>query len=607
MTGIHTFIPLYAFLVSSVTLLSTSEGNERATVDNDLPWSRAKRAVNTPAAIACELSPWGQWSSCQPCQGLRYQSRKIVRFGQFGGRTCTDILSKEEACPLTGNCEEPPVNCGNKFQCENGRCIQMRLKCNEDNDCGDFSDEDDCETFRSPCTKVLEPLEIGHTAGSGLIIFGMEPRKSPFNNKFYNGQCENVFDGNRRTRFRIPWNIGFFSFQTQATQAFMTEVYESSTEVVTKIMEETTSSFNVGLSLTTKSCIVDVTAGVGFNLNKSRNLEVLLSHNQSQANEYFRVKGQIQLAKFHMRNTRYMLDDDFIIDLKNLPREYDKGVYFKFLESYGTHYSSTGILGGDYQMVYVLDKSEMMKDRITNEQVKRCLGFDANFNIQQSLIEGHDSAKVEVDLNLNTDTCRKITKGSYTSKTEKPIIKDVLAFVSGGDTVFLTKLNVLLSEKRQPLDVSVYMDWARSLINAAVLVRQQVVPVYSLVPVTMRNATVIRQNLEQAISDYEAEFSVCKCAPCMNGGTVIQLDGQCRCLCSMMFQGLACETPKLQNKDKEGSPLGMAAGQSGPPVATTNKCVADSAWAHRVKVPHVRGRTRAPVTAETQDHMEEAK
>ncbi|XP_048450154.1 complement component C9-like [Rhincodon typus] len=197
--------------------------------------------------------------------------------------------------------------------CSLGRCIQRRLKCNDDNDCGDYSDEDDCESYRSPCKKVLEPLEIGQTAGSGKLV------------------C-------------------FFS----------------------------------------------------------------------------------------------------------------------------------------------------------------------------------------------------------ASKTEKPIIKDVLSFVTGGDTVFLTKLNVLLSERKQPLDVSLYTDWASSLIHAAALVRQQLKPVYSLVPTTMRDASVIRQNLERATSDYEAEYSICKCAPCMNGGTLIQLDGQCRCLCTMMFQGLACEISKPQNKGKAG-------------------------------------------------------
>ncbi|XP_059501031.1 complement component C9 isoform X2 [Stegostoma tigrinum] len=483
MTGIPAFVPLYALLFCSLTLLSNLEGKERAVLDNDPPRSRAERATNTPAKIACELSPWGQWSSCHPCKGLRHRSRDIVRFGQFAGRTCTDILSTEEPCPLSGNCEVPTVNCGNNFQCENGRCIQRRLKCNDDNDCGDYSDEDDCESYRSPCRRALEPLEIGDTAGSGMNIFGMEPRKSPFNNKFYNGQCDSAYDGNRRTYFRIPWNIAFFTYQT---------------------------------------------------------------------NEYFRVKGQIQLAKFHMRTSRYMLNEDFIIDLKDLPTEYDKGVYFKFLENYGTHYSASGTLGGDYQMVYVLDKSEMDQERITSEQVKRCLGFDANFNIQQSMSEDPGSTNVGGGLNINTDSCKKITNSNYTSQTEKPIIKDVLSFVNGGDTVFLTKLNVLLSEKTQPLDISVYTDWAGSLIHAAALVRQQLKPVYSLVPPTMRDALVIRQNLERATSDYEAEYSVCKCAPCMNGGTLIQLDGQCQCLCPMMFQGLACETSKPQNKGKAG-------------------------------------------------------
>ncbi|XP_067885226.1 complement component C9-like [Heterodontus francisci] len=543
--------PLYVLLFS-VALLPGLEGKGRTRLDSEAHRRRTERDVNTPAKIACELSSWGQWSSCQPCKGLKYRSRDIIRFGQFGGRTCTDILSDEETCPVSGNCEEPPVNCGSNFQCDSGRCISRRLKCNDDNDCGDYSDEDNCESFRSPCKKDIEPLEIGQIAGSGVNMFGMEPRRSPFNNKFYNGQCDKVYDGNRRTNFRLPWNIITFYYQPRAEQAITTEVYESSSDVVTKIIEESTSNFNIGFSLRINAGKLNVSTGSSYNNNRTRNLDILMSHNYSEHNEYFRIKGQIQLAKFKMRTNRYELDEDFIIDLKNLPTEYDKGVYFKILEDYGTHYTSSGTLGGDYQMVYVLDKSEMVKEYVTNEHVKECLGFNYNFNLQQSIIRDQNLTGIEIKENLNTDKCDKVTKAFTSLKREKPLIKDVLSFVTGGDTVFLTKLNLLLSERNKPVDASVYIDWASTLIHSATLVRQQAVPIYSLVPATMRDAWVIRQNLERAIHDYEAEYSVCKCAPCRNGGTVILLDGQCRCLCSNKFQGLACETPKLQHKGKAG-------------------------------------------------------
>ncbi|XP_051876446.1 complement component C9 [Pristis pectinata] len=545
-------IVVHLLLLVSAACLSNVEEKERYRLDKDGLLRRTERAVTAPGKISCELSPWGQWSSCQPCKGIKYRSRGIVRFGQFGGKTCTDILSEEQPCPVTGDCEEEPINCGINFQCDDGHCINRRLTCNNDNDCGDFSDEDECERIQSPCKRELETLETGQNAGSGVNILGMEPRRSPFNNNFYNGVCDSVYNGIQRAHIRRPWNIGSLYYQTQAQQLFTTEVYESSSDVVKKIFEETNSNFNIGLSLKLNLKKVTASAGLNYGTNKTKSLYTLLSYNQSETNEYFRVKGRIEIAQFNMRSRRYELDRDFILDLKELPTEYDKGVYFKILEDYGTHYTSAGTLGGEYQLVYVLDKSEMIKDEITTEKVKECLGFGANFNLHQSLIKGQDNKTLEFTASINKDSCKKVTKEDSKKDKKKPLIKDVVSFVSGGDILFLTKLNVLLSEGNKAVDASVYVDWARSLINSAVLVKWKLLPIYGLVPLSMRNSTSIRRNLERAIGDYEAEYSVCKCQPCMNGGTVMLLNGQCYCLCTHTFQGEACQIPKVTHQGSAG-------------------------------------------------------
>ncbi|NWR75092.1 CO9 protein, partial [Centropus unirufus] len=502
--------------------------------------------------IDCKLSSWSAWGPCDPCTSQRFRSRSIERFGQFGGRPCLESLGDTQICKTSQVCpEEPETKCGTDFQCDSGRCIKRRLVCNVDNDCGDFSDEDNCESDpRSPCRNYdIDVSEVGRSAGQGVNVLGMQPMASPFNNDFFNGLCERVRDGNTRTYYRKPWNVGVLTYDTKADKTFTSVFYHDRVKMLREVYTEKQNYFSAGLSLkytpTEKSKKIRLEGNVKYHYSKNSSLNSILKTFTERVSliklkgsnqTYLHVKGKIQLGRFQMRSRDVRLTDSFIDDLKSLPAEYDKGEYFKFLEDYGTHYAVSGTVGGKYELVYVLDNYAMSQLGVTVEDVKKCLGYHLGATIGYENLGANITAK--------GGKCEKIHVKDNSELKDDAVIDDVLSLVDGGKIDFSVKIKEMLLRGSKIVDVEDYIQWAKSLIDAPVVIQQRPSPIHTLVPIKMRDASLKKQNLERAIEDYIAEYSVCKCEPCKNGGTLVLLDGACTCMCSSYFKGIACQIPK---------------------------------------------------------------
>ncbi|XP_049623677.1 complement component C9 [Suncus etruscus] len=537
----------FAIFILEISVLAADTTPSYATEGNS----------GTPVPINCIMSPWSAWSECNPCLKQMFRSRSIEAFGQFNGQRCLDAVGDRKQCVPTRACEEEEEDCGNDFKCNTGRCIKKRLLCNDDNDCGDFSDEDDCEKDpRPPCRgKIVEESELARTAGFGINILGMDPLSTPFDNEYYHGMCDRVRDGNTLTYYRKPWNVATLTYETKADKNFRTEYYEEQVQSFKMLIRDKISNFNAGLTVkftpteaiqklsnsedslpeTNFTNPFSLQSKFRFSYSKNETYRMLMSYSSQKDKRFMHVKGVVHLGRFVMRNRDVMLTTTFLDDVKALPATYEKGEYFAFLEIYGTHYSSSGSLGGQYELVYVLDKVAMKRKGIELRDIQKCLGFNADFTV---------ASKVEISGNISRSSCLKDGEGNAVNISREGLIDDVVLLIKGGTGKYAIELKEKLLRGAKEVDVNDFVKWATSLSDAPVLINQKLSPIYNLIPVKMKDAHQKKENLERAIKDYVYEFDVRKCQQCQNAGTVILMDGQCQCLCSAEFEGLACEKSK---------------------------------------------------------------
>uniref|UniRef100_A0A8D3EA37 Complement component C9 n=1 Tax=Scophthalmus maximus TaxID=52904 RepID=A0A8D3EA37_SCOMX len=492
-----------------------------------------------PPAVNCAWTSWSEWSSCDPCTKTRRRSRGTEVFGQFGGQSCQGSLGEKEFCTNDTECAlPPPRQClDSEFQCESGSCIKKRLMCNGDYDCEDGLDED-CDTVRKPCqSSVLESNEQGRTAGYGINILGSDPRMNPFNNDYFNGRCHKVLNPNTGRHDRLPWNVGVLHYQTLTEETLSREIYEDTHSLLREMLREMTVKVDAGLSFKFSPSEESMSkASTQLNLNyqyaKNSMIKEVSEYSTIENKSFMRVKGRVQLSTYRLRSHELQVADEFLEHVKSLPLAYEKGIYFAFLEDYGTHYTKNGKSGGEYELIYVLNQDTIKAKNLTERTVQECvkLGITADFG---------DDGKA----NLNRDKCDNVTSKQEGDIHGKAVVDKVMTSVKGGTLESAVTMRAKLNQEGV-MDIATYQNWARTIAEAPALLNSEPEPIYMLIPLDMPGANSRISNLKQATADYVAEYNVCKCKPCHNGGTVALLDGKCMCLCPHLFEGAACQNFK---------------------------------------------------------------
>ncbi|XP_074858910.1 LOW QUALITY PROTEIN: complement component C8 alpha chain [Carettochelys insculpta] len=516
---------------------------------------RTSRDINTPAPVSCQLSQWSEWTGCFPCQEKKYRYRTLLRPAKFMGSICFGSLWDESACRPTETCAASQ-HCGKDFKCgETGRCIKPHLVCNGESDCSDGSDENNCENedIESFCENV-QPIPGSERAAQGYNVLTQEVKQLVYDPKYYGGQCEYIYNGEWRELkydsacerlyygddekyYRKPYNFHVYQFLAHADSGFSFEFYDDSRSLIDAIKKDKTREFGFVFQIGVAK--VPILLQLGFSLSHGKgSLKNFTEYNTKNVG-FIRAITKVQTARFRMRRENIVLDENLLQALMELPEHYNYGMYARFINDYGTHFMTSGTMGGIFEYILVVNKDEMERKDITAESVNSCFGLSAGLTYQKS--------KISASLGISYKDCESKGFLNTDDRSHKAVVEDVIPRIQGGD---VGSSGGLLSS----WNANLYRHWGRSLKYNPTIIDFELQPIHEILRRSnLENIETKRQNLKRALDDYLAEFNACHCGPCQNNAEPILLGNACVCQCAPGSEGPACEQTKRKGTKTNGS------------------------------------------------------
>ncbi|EDL97879.1 complement component 8, beta polypeptide (mapped) [Rattus norvegicus] len=508
---------------------------ETNAVNGSLVRSRPVRSVDvTPAPTDCQLSTWSSWTACDPCQKKRYRHTYLLRPSQFYGELC-DFSDKEVEDCVTNRACRSQVRCEGFVCAQTGRCVNRRLLCNGDNDCGDQSDEANCRRIYKKCSQDMEQYwAIGNLA-SGINLFTNTFEGPVLDHRYYAGACSPHYILN--TNFRKPYNVESYTPQTQGKYEFALTEYESYFDFEHNVTEKATSksSFKFGFKL---DGLVEF--GVRKESNEGRHYISRTKRFSHTKSKFLHARSVLEVAHYKLKSRQLMLHYEFLQRVKSLPLEYSYGEYRDLLRDFGTHFITEAVLGGIYEYTLIMNKDAMERGDYTLDHVSACAG--GGFQI------GGNVYKVYLKLGVSEKKCSDILNEIKDRNKRRTMVEDLVVLVRGGTSEYITSL----AYKDLPT-AELMKEWGDAVQYNPAIIKLKAEPLYELVTATdFAYSSTVKQNMKKALEEFQMEVSSCRCAPCRNNGVPILKESRCECICPAGFQGVACEVTNRKDIPIDG-------------------------------------------------------
>ncbi|KAM8850403.1 complement component C8 beta chain [Spinachia spinachia] len=475
--------------------------------------------------VDCVLSEWSSWSRCDTCQKKRFRYAKLDQPSQFGGQPCNFHGKEEEACvvPARYTCDNVPLCEG--FLCsQTGRCIPRTLQCSGEDDCGDMSDEAACKNVPKPCRSEAEEYWGIENLAKGINILNSNLEGVVLDNRYYAGSCLPHYIED--VRFRKPYNLLHYTLQTKGSYDFTMQSFESYKDYMDHVVEErhTQTSFSFGIAV----------PGVfefafNFNDDKYSKAERKIRRASSKTNSFVRAKAELELSQYILKSNDLMLHPEFLQRLRSLPQTYVYGEYRQIYRDYGTHYITEATLGGDYEYTVILNKEKLEKTDYSLDDYKRCT--------QAGLKVGANIKGVYVSAGFHGGSCNDLLNEMGEDTAQGSMVEDFVSVVRGGSSESITAL----VSKKLPTPELMGL-WGEGVRFNPDFIRKTTRPLFELViSRDFSHHDTLKRNLRRALSEYLAEASPCRCAPCHNNGVAVLRGTRCDCVCPVGYSGRGCE------------------------------------------------------------------